>query len=188
VLLAGEGAIVVGAWIHQKSARLALAAAILLAAVAAGSHYRCYSALFGEFNARPQTVVAYHTDLVEACEWLRPRFDGADSAFCTTLDMNMPYVVMMVALEYDPRQWFCDERRTITFEPWECYTQVGKIYFMYTGHDTTHDNAWGRLAANATEDRVIVIARPGEVALADPVHTIRDREGEPRLLIYKLTL
>lgn len=102
--------------------------------------------------------------------------------------MNMPYVVAMVALGYDARQWFRDERRTFLVDEWEYHSQVGKIYFMYVGHDDTHDAAWDALAANATEDRVVVIARPGEITLENPVHVIRDDEGEPRLLIYETTL
>lgn len=187
-LVAAVGAVEGGRWLRSVRPRLAWVALALLATTGAAELARGYHAFFGEFNRRPWTVAAFHADLVEACAWLRPRLDTTDAVFITTTGMNMPYVVAMVALDYDPREWFRGERRTFTIEPWEYCAQVGKICFMYVGHDDTHDVAWDALAANATRDRVIVIARPGEIDLGDPVETIRDDRGEPRLLIHETTL
>ncbi len=187
-LVAAVGAVEGVRWLRARAPRAAWIAVALVATIAAAEHVRGYRAFFGEFNRRPWTIASFHTDLVEACDWLRPRLDEADAVFITTSGMNMPYVVTMVALGYDPRQWFRDERRTFTIEPWEYQSRVGKIYFMYTGRDDVHDAAWDALVANAKPDRVIVIARPGEVDLAAPAHTITDSKGRPRLSIYETTL
>jgi len=188
VLVAGAGAVEGWRWLRSRRRGVAVFALLIVAASAMTQHYRSYRSIFGSLDERPSARAVFHVDLVNACEWLRPRLDQTDAVFCTTIEMNMPYVVALVALGYDPKQWFRDDRRSFTIEPWEYQSRVGKLYFMYVGYNDVHDAAWDALEANTTQDRVVVIARPGEVALENPVHVVRDAAGNARLMIYETTL
>lgn len=182
ILLAAVGAVVIGRAIWRRNRTAALAAAAIFAAVALRLDVRFLAYFFGPHNQRPVVRRDYHVDLVEACAWLRPRADAADAVFITTKDMNMPYIVTLVGLGYDPRQWFRDLREVRTFNEFDYYFRVGKFHYLY---DKSSLGALAELQRNDRPDRVIFIVRPGEARLSDPVHTVRGPDGEPALLVYE---
>ncbi|MBN1347440.1 MAG: glycosyltransferase family 39 protein [Phycisphaerae bacterium] len=188
VLLAALGAVAAGELIvrWRRSAAIGLAIAAAIAAVFL--NVRFLHTFFGEYNDRPRVYDFYfHVDLLEACEWLRPRLKDLDAVYCTTLMTNTPYIVTLVGLEYDPRQWFSDERDPLWLGPWLNYSRYGKMHFVY-GRDPR--TAWQRavrgLASNGRKDRVVFIARPGELpSKTPPVEQIVGPKDAPGLLIYE---
>ena len=122
--------------------------------------------------------------ILEAAAWLKPRLADVDAVFVTTTRLNMPYVVMLVALQYDPQQWFGAPRET-QVGPWEYYTRIGKLWFDYRGSNRREIHA---LEANARHDHIVVIARPGEFTGQKPVVTIQSPDGKAVLLIYEMQL
>lgn len=94
----------------------------------------------------------------------------------------MPYIVTLVGLGYDPRQWFRDPREVRTFNEFDYYFRVGKFHYLY---DESSLAALVGLQRNDRPDRVIFIVRPGEARLSDPVHTVYGADGRPALLVYE---
>jgi hypothetical protein len=130
---------------------------------------------YGEYNRRVATYHAFHVDLVKACQWLRPRFDQFDAVFCTVDGMNMPYMISLVAMGYDPSQWFKDQHDFFADGEYEFYTSYGKMHFIYNQASLEALNKFPR-------DRVLFIVRPGEIrGLKDPILQIRRADGIPTL-------
>jgi hypothetical protein len=125
----------------------------------------------------------YHTDLVEACKWLKPRLKDTDAVFCTTLSMNMPYVITLVTLGYDPDRWFRDRRDFFTEGEWEYYKYYGKMYFMY---DDSSASALSALQQDPLTKQVFFIVRPGELNFTQPVYRITHPDGYDTLWICRL--
>jgi hypothetical protein len=118
------------------------------------------------FPRDPEVYHYFHTDLVEACEWLKPRFDDFDAIYVTTNGLNMPYVVTAVVLNYDPKRWFSEP---IEFAPapppgvelpceWDFYTRYGKMHFLYD-YSTF---SFVELQKKFAPGRVLLILRPDE--------------------------
>jgi hypothetical protein len=124
-----------------------------------------------------------HTDLVEACQWLRPRLGDFDAVYFTASNYNMPYVITTVALGYDPKKWFSEPLDVNTPGEWDFYTRYGKLYFLY-------DNSVLPFIKEKHKDgRTLLIMRPGELNLDNPqqqiIHRIIRPDGEAVLLICK---
>jgi 4-amino-4-deoxy-L-arabinose transferase-like glycosyltransferase len=176
LLLAAVGAVDAFRWVWLKSRKAALTATALFVLVAIGFNTLYLHCFFGEFNQRPDVYHFFHTDFVEACEWLRPRFDEYDAIFCTTDRLNMPYVISTVVLGYDPNRWFNEPREFMTRDEFDYCTRYGKMYFVY---NPSFLEPLSRLPRNA---RILFIVRPGELDLKNPIHQIyRPYDGEPAL-------
>jgi 4-amino-4-deoxy-L-arabinose transferase-like glycosyltransferase len=186
VLLAAVGAVTIGAWLWRHRRRAALPALAVLALLAIVLDGRFLLYFFGEHTRRPLVYRNFHVELVEACDWLRPRLAQADAVFITTAGMTEPYVVTLVALGYDARQWFRDQREILKIGEWEHYARVGKLHFLYD--PDASQKALAELRKNGRADRVIFIVRPGELKLRDPVRAILAPNGQPLLLIYEETM
>jgi 4-amino-4-deoxy-L-arabinose transferase-like glycosyltransferase len=183
-LLAAVGAVGSIAWLYKKRRKLAPLAIAVLVIAAIGINGRYFYHFYGEYNRRPEIYYGFHTDLIEACQWLRPRFNDFDAVFCTTKGFNMPYVVTTVALGYDPRQWFAGGFDFTTQRYWDFYTRYGKMYFMY--------DKFFKPPVEKTypPGRTLFIVRPGELNFesipSQLVHKIIGPDGGIALLLYQV--
>lgn len=185
VVLGAIGAVAAGRFLWQRSrpALLAASGVLAIAVMILTTQFLLYFS--GPYVRLRAVRSGFHADLLDALAWLKPRVGNADAIFVTTNDLNNSYVVTLVALNYDPWQWFRDEKTMISFGEWEHFTHVGKFYYMYGSSALP---ALKSLQANERPDRVFFITRPGELQLRDPVHTIRDARGQATLEVYETTL
>jgi 4-amino-4-deoxy-L-arabinose transferase-like glycosyltransferase len=177
ILPAAVGAVVAGSWLWKRNKKLFSTALVIFIIAVIGLNVRYVYHYFGEYNRRQEIYHQYHTDLVEACRWLKPRFDEYDAIFCTTERMNMPYVITLVALGYDPKRWLNEPCEFINNpgSEFDYYNRYGKMYFTYTASVLS---ALSNLPANA---RVLFIVRPGELGLKNPTHQIYSPNGTAAL-------
>jgi 4-amino-4-deoxy-L-arabinose transferase-like glycosyltransferase len=186
ILIGALGAVGAGTWLWQNSRSASIVTACIVAIVVVALNGRFLYHFFGDYNDRPRVYHGYQVDLLKACDWLSPRLKDVDAVFCTTALMNMPYIVTLVGLDYDPRQWFRDVRdvRT-TAGQWEIYIRYGKMNFMY-------GRAWvaalKELQQTGRRHRVLFIVRPGELRLENPVYEIYGPPGTAPLFIYEQNL
>lgn len=181
-LLAAMG----GVWWVQRLRRMprraALVVGLAFSLLVAGEVGRFIYHLFALWPRTRTMYLGYHADLMDACRWLRPRLGEADAVFCTVRNFNQPYIVSLVGLTYEPRRWLEESRDVQPGPQWDVYLRYGKIHFLY-------GDVWNQrireLAADAVRQRVVFIVRPGEGALAQPAHVIRDPTGQPVLLIFE---
>jgi 4-amino-4-deoxy-L-arabinose transferase-like glycosyltransferase len=175
ILLSAVGAVVAGEWLWKRNKKIFSTALAIFIFAAAGLNTRYLNHYFGEYNVRPAVYQRFFVDFVEACQWLRPRFDKYDAIFCTTEGLNMPYIVTLVALGYDPNRWLNEPREFTAIDGFDYYARYGKMYFMY---GQPIEPILKTLPANP---RVLVIVRPGGLNLQNPVYQIYDPDGSPIL-------
>ena len=174
-LLAAFGAVTTGAWLWNKNRILASIIVTVLAVTIVGINIRYLYFFYGQYNHQRRIYHINHCDLLEACRWLRPRFEQYDAVFCTTKGMNMPYVLTLVAMKYDPQQWFDEPRDIDTPGEWDFYNRYGKMYFMY---DDSFRNELQKLQQQGLQrDRVLFIVRPGELGRMNIIHKIVNPNG-----------
>lgn len=141
---------------------------------------------FGPYNRDPAVYHGYQVDLVEASHWLKPRLADYDAVFVTARGMNQPYVVMMVAMGYDPHRWFAEPNEWTMPGEWTLYHRVGKLHFMYD--PGRFGPALQSLQTNGRADRVLFIVRRGELP-GEPVLEIDSPAGRAMdLLLIEQTL
>ena len=167
---------------HRMTAWL-LATALALGAMVIPQTSRFLHSYFYE---RPKKLLVYernHVDLLEACEWLRPRLDQVDAVICTPWGVNQPYLITLVALGHDPRQWLEEPREVCRSEgTWDWYARYGKFHFP--NNTERYQRLLDQLRTNGRDDRVILFLRPGESAPAEPVAQVRGPGETTSLLIY----
>jgi len=150
------------------------------------SNARFLHRFYFEYNRQPEIYNAYHADLVEACEWLKPVFynENIGAILISSTDMLMAYIDTLVCLNYDPQRWFSDTKNFVTSGEYDYFTSYGKMYFLYSV------DAIRAVLANLPQFNlqgdVIFIVRPGELPLKNPVYEIRNPEGQATLEIYRL--
>ena len=185
-LLAAVGLGAVGIWTWQRRRRLTMAVGgVLLAGILVWNAVY-YPSFFRDFGRNREVYHAYHTDLVKAAEWLKPRLDQYDAVFCSCVFMNQPYLPMLVVLDVDPKDWFRQERdyREVTYAR-DGLVRWGKIRWMYW--DLHHQDI-RNLQSNGRRDRVLFIIRPGELPLRYPIHAVQGPDGTVPLLFYERDL
>jgi hypothetical protein len=95
----------------------------------------------------------------------------------------MPYVLSLVALNYDPNRWFSDPRKFHTDGEFDYYTRCGRMYFMYKKYFNFPDEQY-------RAGRVLLIIRPGEIDIPDParqvIHIIPRPDGIPTLWLCRI--
>ncbi len=174
ILLASLGAIGIFQWLWAKNRNSTILTATIFIMIALIMNIRYLHRFYVRFNRNLQTYHFFHTDLIEACNWLKPRLDDFDAVFFTTNHFNMPYVITAVALGCDPKKWFSEPREFTTPGEWDIYTRYGKLYFMYEG-------LFKPPVGQYRQDRVLFIIRPGEPNIPDPnrqvVHKIFSPDG-----------
>jgi len=180
VLLSAAGAVAGTRWLwsHKRNLALVAAAAFLTAVIVLNVRY--FHRFYVEYNRQAWIYHFFHTDLVEACKWLKPRLNDVDAVFCTTELMNHPYVITLVTLGYDPQQWFTDPREFKTIDQWDYCYRYGKMYFMY---DNSLPPAFFALQKSSPPARIFLIVRPGGPNLKEPIHRIIGPYGSDALWI-----
>lgn len=200
ILLGAAGAVSGARWLKNRSQKWALIAKAVFFIAVVILNIQHFRRFYFEFNRNPYVYHVFHSDLIEACEWLKPRLNEFDAVFITTDGLNMPYVITLVTLGYDPRQWFNEPREFITAEYWEYYNHYGKMYFMYddsfvpvlTGmlQKTAASGSTPSTSseqASSPQDRILFVVRPGEYDFCQPVpvHRILRPDGEEALWMCK---
>jgi len=183
ILLAAVGGIGIFQWLWAKSRNSAIVTVAIFIIIALIMNIRYLHRFYVEFNRAPMTYHIFHTDLVEACEWLKPRLDDFDAVFFTTHYFNMPYVITAVALDYDPQKWFAELREINTPGEWDIYTRYGKLYFM-------HEEHFRPLNEKFLPGRVLFVLRPDENFPPNispkVIHKIVRPDGQVVLLLYQI--
>lgn len=133
----------------------------------------------------PAVWAGFHADLLQACEWIRPRLDDYEFVFCTTTGFNQAPVISLVGLEYSPKRWFEESRSVHEGPQWDVYLRFGRFHFLYP---TVWDEHIRSLQRDGVQQRALLILRPGESTLREPVLTIIDPTGRPTLLLFEIDL
>ncbi len=198
ILLAAVGGVFLFSWLWQRRKSLAVISAVGFLLTVAFMNFFYLRTFFGEYNNRPGIYHRFHTDLLEACEWLKPRLDQYDAVFTTADGMNEPFAITLVALAHDPARWFDEPRKfVVNSGQWEIYTRYGEMYFMYGRDWIEHLN---RIASNDRDDKVLFLIRPNQyeafrkqLGVSEPIHVIRRPDpdwpdGAAVLLLCEKTL
>jgi len=183
ILLAALGAVSAFDWLWSVYKNLALLAAGAFVAVVFVCVIHYFTGYFRYYRDDPTVYYRFQCDLVEACEWLRSRYDEYDAIFCTTNGMNMPAMISLVVLGYDPICWSKQPRLGFTLKEWDYYTRYGKMIFMYPDISIPDIS---ELRQNSSSKHILFIVRPGELGLTSPIYRIKDRTGRECLWLCEL--
>jgi 4-amino-4-deoxy-L-arabinose transferase-like glycosyltransferase len=183
ILLGAVGAVIGVKWLWKQShIKTSIIIAVFTLAFI-GLNIRFFYNFYVSYNKNPGIYHAYHTDLLEACYWLKDKLDETEAFFWTTNEMNQPYIMTLVGFGYEPKQWFNDKRDIVTPDEWDYYKQYGKMYFIY---DNSQMPLLGQILQKPGRKQIFLIIRPDEIDLKqEPVKKIYAPTGEPSLLIYK---
>ena len=187
-MAAGLGGASLYAWAAAKKRALAIGLSCAIAAWAVVSTARFAHTYFGAYNRDVTTWQYFNADLLEALAWVKPRFAGVDQLWVSmtvSSAMDQPFVLCLVGLNYDAKQWFADSRDVVHRGDTDLVRSVGKIHFIFEAADAA---ALRELGTNDRPDHVLIIARPGEWRRGEPVHTVFLPDGRPSFLIYDVTL
>ncbi len=138
---------------------------------------------YGDYNRDPLICNLFQVDLLEACDWVSGRYDNYGAIYVTAEGMNMPYIITLVALNYDPHDWFREPKVFFTHEEWDYYARYGKMVFMYPGMSVPD---MSELKQRSSGGHILFIVRPGELGLTDPVYRISDPTGKECLWLCQL--
>jgi hypothetical protein len=191
VLLEALGVVAAAAWLWRRRRGAVRAVAYLSAMAVVAVNLRYLPIFFGQYNRIPLVYHAYHTDLLEAVTASRSEIERADVVFVTTWQMNQPYLIMLVALDYDPQQWF-RERKVVQPGEFDLYMQVGKMHFMY---DPYWRGAVESLRRDGRSERALFFLRPKEyeelrarLELSEPIRRVRNPAGWEVLYVCEALL
>ncbi len=179
VLLAAFGGVAFVRLLWRWQRIVGLAIVVVFGVAVAGLNVRYLHHFYTKYNEEPDVYHVYNGDLIEAYEWLRPRFDEVEAVFCTTTEMNMPYVISLVVLGYEPEVWFEGVRKFGGRGEWDYCSRYGKIRFMAG----SSFNRPVRRYRSKSAGRAVFIVRPNEGGLKNPVHRIVNPVGEETLWI-----
>ncbi len=175
---------VVGTW--RALGRTPLRVSRLALATVAGAFFLFQSAAFllflyngREYDQRARTV--FHSDLTEACAWLRPRLGQFASIHITPTDFNLPYIVALCALQTNPREWLAQPRQMFGAHGWDVYSRFGKVHFLY---EQTAAQQLAMIRKTEHERPAALIARPDELDLPNPDKVIFDAYGRKQLHVH----
>lgn len=187
VLLAAVGAAGVLRYLHGREGRAALVAAT----VGLGGLIVPEAARFAHlYVTRGRQLAVYngnHVDLLEACDWLRPRLAAVDHVIATVYNLNQPYLITLVYLGHDPARWFAEPHVIHRTASWDYHERYGKFWFL---HRRERETLLDELARDGRRERVVLLLRPTETppAPAAPDHTVTGPDGKPSLLVFDLWL
>jgi 4-amino-4-deoxy-L-arabinose transferase-like glycosyltransferase len=170
---------------HRLTATaLALGVTLVGAVVAQEARFLHY--YFAKRPTEWQVYYGNHADLIAACDWLRPRLADVDAVICTAVDFNQPYLIPLVALSYDPRQWFAEPREWHPEGEWDRWVRYGEFFFVY---EAERPPILDQLKADGQPKRVVLILRSNEPAPGgEPVHQVVGPDGKIALVIYDVHL
>jgi 4-amino-4-deoxy-L-arabinose transferase-like glycosyltransferase len=182
ILLAALGGVALFQSLYRLRITVAwgFAAVMALAAIGLSGHHAWQ--MLVDYPRRPLIYHYFQTDLLEACQWLRPRLKDVDYVLCTSASLNQPYSVSLVGLDYDPAQWFRDEQDVDTSGRWDVHKRFGKMHFLYDPGVEKDFNEYMKQSGK----RALLILRPGSGLKMKPVHQILRPDGGVTLEIYEL--
>ena len=130
-----------------------------------------------------QTPVYYgtHMDLLAACDWLRPRLADVDEVICFAAGPNpgyTPYLITLVALQHEPRDWFAEPREVYSTGAWDRCVSYGKFHFLY-GEE--RERLMEQLRTAGRGARVVLFLRPEDALPGEPVRRSMVRTASRRL-------
>jgi hypothetical protein len=178
VLLAAAGAYNSYLWLKKKSLLAPIVAVAVFSIAFVGLNIRYLYRFYGAYNQGQNIFLLYYTDFVEACEWLSGRQDQFEAVFCTTEGLNLPYIVSLVALKYDPNKWFTDPKEYYMKYEFEYYKKYGKIFFIY---DSSFVPILENLKQKPVRKPILFIIRPNELGFSNPDHKISLPSGTETL-------
>jgi hypothetical protein len=194
VLLAAVGAVTAGRWLWQRQRQTATVLFCVLGFFVLELNASFLSQFFGDWNRQKYSEGLYEPDILEASQWLRPRFNEADAVFVTGNALR-PYIITVVGLEYDPKQWFRDVREIVPgplpngeYRHEDVYLRYGKVRFLYLTPSLT---AVKKQLGSDWQGRAFFIVRPGELGLhkqASPVYEVHNPRRQVVLQIFDLYL
>lgn len=185
ILLGSVGGIAFMEFMWKRNLRMAVSVIVVFVISVIVLNIRYLNYFYRQYNRQPEIYHAFQTDFVKACEWLRPRIEDVDAVFCTTKGLNMPYVVSLVALEYEPEKWFSQPRDFFTTMGYNHYTNYGKMYFMYK---PALKHSLQKLQQNTRRERVLFMIRPNQLNLGKPLYKIDAPDGRTCLWICEVFL
>lgn len=171
----------VGSWsgytlLLKRSRSFAISVAAVLVTVVIYSNVQYMGRFFGEYNQRPQIRHDYNVALLEVICWLKPRLHDSDIVVWTTEDLNMPYVITLVALDYDPHRWFAAPGEYFTPREWDYCTRYGNMYFTYNNSFMT------AVRQAAPDTRIYFVIRPGRMPL-ESAYRVVEPDGTESLWV-----
>jgi 4-amino-4-deoxy-L-arabinose transferase-like glycosyltransferase len=173
ILLSAVGVVDAARWLWAKNRNAAIVAAVIFSITVIGINLK-YLYRFYVISPRETNIYHYfHTDLVESCKWLKPRFDDFDAIYITTNNFNMPYVITTVVLGYDPKKWFSEPIEVNTPGEWDIYTRYGKMYFIYDYKNFSINELQKKYAPN----KLLVVLRPSEFVLITAYEKLKELEN-----------
>jgi 4-amino-4-deoxy-L-arabinose transferase-like glycosyltransferase len=194
ILITAVGIVGAGRWVTQYQRRALPAFCGGIAVVVALTHWYYLERLFVDFPRDKATVPAFDTEMLDAARWLRSRLSDRDAVFVTGR-LAHPYINTLIGLEYEPVQWFNDQREIVPgplpdgrYKDEDVYRRVGRISFMI---DQSSIDAIQTLIHNGRSDKVVFIVTPGELGLqrlTQPVKQIIGADGQAKLWIFDLVL
>lgn len=194
VLLAAVGAVTAGRWLWQRHRQTAAVVFYVMIFFIIELNAAFLYQFFGDLNRQKYSQALYEPDILEASQWLRPRFNEVDAVFVTGHAMR-PYIVTLVGLSYDPVQWFRDVREVVQgplpngeYRNEDVYLRYGKIRFLFTVSNLA---TLKKQLGNDWPGRAFFVLRPGELELdkqARPVYEVHNPEGKVVLQIFDLHL
>jgi hypothetical protein len=186
ILLAALGAVWATGWLWKRYKALTFFATSVLVGVILTSNVYYFRSFFRNFSDNTKIYcILQSTALVEACEWLKPRFDDYDAIIFT--QSGNANIIAAVTMGYDPNRWFSEPLEFTTIGEWDYYTRCGKMYFMCDLIFPSMSEFMSRslYGEQYRPDHVLIIIRPGDVGLVDPneqiVHKIIGPDGTEAL-------
>jgi hypothetical protein len=181
VLLAAWGAVSGWRWLWQRGRPLAWVTAGAIAVAALAQDARSLTTYFREWPDRPEIYFLFHADFMQACAWVRPRYQDVDAVFWTTNGVIAPFAMTLVGLGYDPARWSSDPK-DVRPSPggWDFWVRYGKNYFLYGQLCRPYVEA---MRKSGRRMHALFVVRPHELGLENPVHVIRGPYGNELLWI-----
>jgi hypothetical protein len=184
LLLAGVGCVsVIRLLLRHRMRAWTFAVSVAIAGTALPETARFLTIYINERASRVPVYYGTHQDLLEACQWLRPRIDEADLILCFSGGPNpgyTPYLMTLVELQHSPKQWFT-EPREVEFGPvWDRTIRYGKFYFL---HAEERAKMLVDLQTDGRDQRVILLLRPEDTPPCPPATRILNPDGKPSIVI-----
>jgi 4-amino-4-deoxy-L-arabinose transferase-like glycosyltransferase len=180
IILSAVGAVDTARWLWTKNRNTAIVTAVIFSIVVIGMNIKYLHYFYGKYSREREVYHSFHTDLVEACDWLKPRFEDFDAVYVTTLGLNMPYAVTAVALNYDPNRWFSEPIEIAPPSEYDFYLRYGKMHFIY---DYTNFSI-SELQKKFAPGRLLFILRPDEYSLLAKMEKI---ENPTQYVVHKIS-
>jgi hypothetical protein len=188
------GAVTAGRWLWHRQRQTATVLFCVMGFFVLELNASFLNQFFGDLNRRKYSEGLYEPDILEASQWLRPRFNDADAVFVTGNAMR-PYIITVVGLDYDPKRWFREVREVVPgplpngeYRHEDVYLRYGKVRFLYL---TPSLAAVKKQLGSDWQGRAFFIVRPGELGLhkqASPVYEVHNPRRQVVLQIFDLYL